>query len=91
MDAGADKDAVNNSGRNAFQIAVSIGEYGCIAMLKNHLPLRDVERFSSDNDSHPGPSIPAKLVKPVHQLITTTDIHPVKVTLSLYCIWFLYS
>ena len=83
LDAGADKDAVNNSGRTAFQIAVSIGQYDCIAMVKNHLALQDVERFSSNNGSHPGhPSIPAKLVKPVHQLITTTNIHPVKVEIT---------
>ena len=79
LDAGADKDAVNSSNRNAFQIAVSIGQYDCIAVLKNHLPLQDVERFISDNDSCPISSIPAKLVKPVHQLITTVNIHPVKV------------
>lgn len=83
LDAGADKGAVNNSGRNAFQIAVSIGQYGCIAIIKNHLPPQDVERFSSDNDSHPGPTIPANLVKPVHQLITTTSIHPVKLIQEL--------
>jgi len=77
LEAGADKDALNNMYRNAFQVAVSLGQYGCIGVLKNFMPLQDVEHHCS------GKGLPAHLVKPVHQLITTTDIHPVKVSIVL--------
>ncbi|XP_065886401.1 ankyrin repeat and MYND domain-containing protein 2-like isoform X2 [Dysidea avara] len=80
LEAGADKDAFNNMHRNAFQVAVSLGQYGSIGVLKNFMPLKDVKRYCSGKGF---PSLPTHLVKPVYQLVTTTDIHPVKLILEL--------
>ena len=61
-------------------ISVSTGQYECVQLINNYFSLSDLEEYTKPQGVGQKPRLQSSSVSYLHRLITTTHIHPVKVS-----------
>nr|XP_023965469.1 ankyrin repeat and MYND domain-containing protein 2 [Chrysemys picta bellii] len=81
LEAGAETDAVNSVGRTAAQMAAFVGQHDCVTIINNFFPRERLDYYTKPQGLDKEPKLPVKLAGPLHKIITTTNLHPVKIVL----------
>lgn len=81
LEAGAETDVVNSVGRTASQMAAFVGQYDCVAIINNFFPRERLDYYTKPQGLDKEPKLPPKLAGPLHKIITTTNLHPVKIVM----------
>ncbi|KAG8537680.1 hypothetical protein GDO81_024085, partial [Engystomops pustulosus] len=79
LEAGADTDVVNSVGRTAAQMAAFVGQHDCVTVINNFFPREKLDYYTKPQGLSKEPKLPVKLAGPLHKIITTTNLHPVKI------------
>lgn len=79
LEAGADTDATNSVGRTAAQMAAFVGQHDCVTVINNFFPREKLDYYTKPQGLSKEPKLPVKLAGPLHKIITTTNLHPVKI------------
>nr|KAF6417827.1 ankyrin repeat and MYND domain containing 2 [Rousettus aegyptiacus] len=78
LEAGAETDVVNSVGRTAAQMAAFVGQHDCVTVINNFFPRERLDYYTKPQGLDKEPKLPPKLAGPLHKIITTTNLHPVK-------------
>nr|KAF6468902.1 ankyrin repeat and MYND domain containing 2 [Molossus molossus] len=78
LEAGAETDVVNSVGRTAAQMAAFVGQHDCVTVINNFFPRERLNYYTKPQGLDTEPKLPPKLAGPLHKIITTTNLHPVK-------------
>uniref|UniRef100_A0A8C6UY12 Ankyrin repeat and MYND domain containing 2b n=1 Tax=Neogobius melanostomus TaxID=47308 RepID=A0A8C6UY12_9GOBI len=81
LDAGAEIDLVNSVGRTAAQMAAFVGQHDCVTVINNFFSRARLDIYTRPQGVDPEPMLPAGLAGPLHKIIMTTNINPVKIVL----------
>nr|XP_033786852.1 ankyrin repeat and MYND domain-containing protein 2 isoform X2 [Geotrypetes seraphini] len=81
LEAGADTDAINSVGRTAAQMAAFVGQHDCVMVINNFFPRERLDYYTKSQGLDIEPKLPIKLAGPLHKIITTTNLHPVKIVM----------
>ncbi|XP_026562150.1 ankyrin repeat and MYND domain-containing protein 2 isoform X3 [Pseudonaja textilis] len=81
LEAGAEIDVVNSVGRTAAQMAAFVGQHDCVTVINNFFPREKLNYYTKPQGLDKEPKLPIKLAGPLHKIITTTNLHPVKIVL----------
>ncbi|XP_052594306.1 ankyrin repeat and MYND domain-containing protein 2 isoform X1 [Peromyscus californicus insignis] len=81
LEAGAETDVVNSVGRTAAQMAAFVGQHDCVAIINNFFPRERLDYYTKPQGLDKEPKLPPKLAGPLHKIITTTNLHPVKIVM----------
>ncbi|NXT36408.1 ANKY2 protein, partial [Pelecanoides urinatrix] len=81
LEAGAETDVVNSVGRTAAQMAAFVGQHDCVTVINNFFPRERLDYYTKPQGLDKEPKLPVKLAGPLHKIITTTNMHPVKIAL----------
>ncbi|XP_048366893.1 ankyrin repeat and MYND domain-containing protein 2 isoform X2 [Sphaerodactylus townsendi] len=81
LEAGAETDVVNSVGRTAAQMAAFVGQHDCVTVINNFFPRKKLDYYTKPQGLDKEPRLPVKLAGPLHKIITTTNLHPVKIVL----------
>lgn len=79
LEAGAETDAVNSVGRTAAQMAAFVGQHDCVTIINNFFPRERLDYYTKPQGLDKDPKLPVKLAGPLHKIIITTNLHPVKI------------
>ncbi|XP_044150378.1 ankyrin repeat and MYND domain-containing protein 2 [Bufo gargarizans] len=79
LEAGADTDAINSVGRTAAQMAAFVGQHDCVTVINNFFPREKLDYYTKPQGLSKEPKLPVKLAGPLHKIITTTNLHPLKI------------
>ncbi|KAM3929682.1 ankyrin repeat and MYND domain-containing protein 2 [Leptodactylus fuscus] len=79
LEAGADTDVVNSVGRTAAQMAAFVGQHDCVTVINNFFPREKLDYYTKPQGLSKEAKLPVKLAGPLHKIITTTNLHPVKI------------
>jgi ankyrin repeat and MYND domain-containing protein 2 len=83
LESGANIYAVNSVGRTALQMAAFVGQHEAVTLINNFVPQREVEYFTKINGLEKEPKLKPKLLQPLCQFLRQTNIHPIRIILSL--------
>uniref|UniRef100_A0A2K6SJW1 Ankyrin repeat and MYND domain containing 2 n=1 Tax=Saimiri boliviensis boliviensis TaxID=39432 RepID=A0A2K6SJW1_SAIBB len=83
LEAGADTDVVNSVGRTAAQMAAFVGQHDCVTIINNFFPRERLDYYTKPQGLDKEPKLPPKLAGPLHKIITTTNLHPVKIVMLI--------
>uniref|UniRef100_A0A8C4ZJT8 MYND-type domain-containing protein n=1 Tax=Gadus morhua TaxID=8049 RepID=A0A8C4ZJT8_GADMO len=81
LDAGAETDVVNSVGRTAAQMAAFVGQHDCVTVINNFFSRAGLDYYTKPQGLEKEPKLPPKLAGPLHKLIMSTNLHPVKMVL----------
>ncbi|CAM4633061.1 unnamed protein product [Leuciscus chuanchicus] len=81
LDAGAETDLVNSVGRTAAQMAAFVGQHNCVTVIRNFFSRARLEYYTRPQGLEREPKLPAKLAGPLHKIIMTTNLNPVKMVM----------
>ncbi|XP_023400149.1 ankyrin repeat and MYND domain-containing protein 2 isoform X2 [Loxodonta africana] len=81
LEAGAETDIVNSVGRTAAQMAAFVGQHDCVTIINNFFPRERLDYYTKPQGLDKEPKLPPKLAGPLHKIITTTNLHPVKIVM----------
>ncbi|XP_072506926.1 ankyrin repeat and MYND domain-containing protein 2 [Notamacropus eugenii] len=81
LEAGADTDVVNSVGRTAAQMAAFVGQHDCVTVINNFCPRERLDYYTKPQGLEKEPRLPPKLAGPLHKMVTTTNLHPVKIVM----------
>ncbi|XP_043397052.1 ankyrin repeat and MYND domain-containing protein 2 isoform X2 [Chelonia mydas] len=81
LEAGAETDVVNSVGRTAAQMAAFVGQHDCVTIINNFFPRERLDYYTKPQGLDKEPKLPVKFAGPLHKIITTTNLHPVKIVL----------
>uniref|UniRef100_A0A096NF32 Ankyrin repeat and MYND domain containing 2 n=1 Tax=Papio anubis TaxID=9555 RepID=A0A096NF32_PAPAN len=81
LEAGAETDVVNSVGRTAAQMAAFVGQHDCVTIINNFFPRERLDYYTKPQGLDKEPKLPPKLAGPLHKIITTTNLHPVKIVM----------
>ncbi|XP_063041192.1 ankyrin repeat and MYND domain-containing protein 2-like [Engraulis encrasicolus] len=81
LDAGAETDQVNSVGRTAAQMAAFVGQHDCVTMINNFFSRERLEYYTRPQGQELEPKLPPKLAAPLHKIIMTTNLNPVKMVM----------
>ncbi|KAI1902427.1 hypothetical protein AGOR_G00044650 [Albula goreensis] len=81
LDAGAETDAVNSVGRTAAQMAAFVGQHDCVTVINNFFSRARLEYYTQPQGQDSEPKLPPKLAGPLHRIIMTTNLNPVKMVM----------
>ncbi|XP_005997594.1 ankyrin repeat and MYND domain-containing protein 2a isoform X2 [Latimeria chalumnae] len=81
LEAGAKTDVVNSVGRTAAQMAAFVGQHDCVTVINNFFSRESLDYYTKSQGLDKEPRLPPKLAGPLHKIITTTNLHPVKIVL----------
>ena len=59
---------------------MSTGQHECVQLINNYFSLGDLEEYTKPQGVDQKPRLQSSSVSYLHRLITTTHIHPVKVS-----------
>lgn len=79
LEAGADTDVVNSVGRTAAQMAAFVGQHDCVTVINNFFPREKLDYYTKPQGLSKEPKLPVKLAGLLHKIITTTNLHPVRI------------
>nr|KAF6319150.1 ankyrin repeat and MYND domain containing 2 [Myotis myotis] len=83
LEAGAETDVVNSVGRTAAQMAAFVGQHDCVTVINNFFPRERLDYYTKPQGLDKEPKLPPKLAGPLHKVITTTNLHPVKIVMLI--------
>ncbi|CAM4520497.1 ankyrin repeat and MYND domain-containing protein 2 [Caretta caretta] len=83
LEAGAETDVVNSVGRTAAQMAAFVGQHDCVTIINNFFPRERLDYYTKPQGLDKEPKLPVKFAGPLHKIITTTNLHPVKIVLLI--------
>ncbi|XP_068179629.1 ankyrin repeat and MYND domain-containing protein 2a [Antennarius striatus] len=81
LDAGAETDVVNSVGRTAAQMAAFVGQHDCVTVINNFFSRSRLDYFTRPQGLEKEPKLPPKLAGPLHKVIMSTNLNPVKMVL----------
>ncbi|KAG5264274.1 hypothetical protein AALO_G00251900 [Alosa alosa] len=81
LDAGAETDQVNSVGRTAAQMAAFVGQHDCVTMINNFFSGMKLDYYTRPQGLEREPKLPPKLAAPLHKIIMTTNLNPVKMVM----------
>ncbi|KAL4646835.1 ankyrin repeat and MYND domain-containing protein 2 isoform X1 [Arapaima gigas] len=81
LDAGAETDAVNSVGRTAAQMAAFVGQHDCVTVINNFFSRSKLDYYTKAQGLEKEPKLPPKLAGPLHKVIMTTNLNPVKIVM----------
>ncbi|XP_037119431.1 ankyrin repeat and MYND domain-containing protein 2-like isoform X2 [Syngnathus acus] len=81
LDAGAETDLVNSVGRTAAQMAAFVGQHDCVTVINNFFSRARLEYYTRPQGLEREPKLPPGLAGPLHKIIMTTNLNPVKIVL----------
>nr|XP_061809014.1 ankyrin repeat and MYND domain-containing protein 2-like [Nerophis lumbriciformis] len=81
LDAGAETDLVNSVGRTAAQMAAFVGQHDCVTVINNFFSRASLEYYTRPQGLEREPKLPASLAGPLHKIIMTTNLNPVKIVM----------
>ncbi|KAG7268161.1 hypothetical protein CRUP_002165 [Coryphaenoides rupestris] len=81
LDAGAETDVVNSVGRTAAQMAAFVGQHDCVTVINNFFSRARLDYYSKPQGLETEPKLPPKLAGPLHKIIMSTNLNPVKMVL----------
>nr|XP_057903112.1 ankyrin repeat and MYND domain-containing protein 2-like isoform X2 [Doryrhamphus excisus] len=81
LDAGADTDMVNSVGRTAAQMAAFVGQHDCVTVINNFFSRARLEYYTRPQGLEREPKLPPGLAGPLHKIIMTTNLNPVKIVM----------
>ncbi|XP_029975996.1 ankyrin repeat and MYND domain-containing protein 2-like [Salarias fasciatus] len=81
LDAGADTDLVNSVGRTAAQMAAFVGQHECVTVINNFFSRARLEYYTRPQGQESEPQLPPRLAEPLHRIIMTTNLNPVKIVM----------
>lgn len=58
---------------------VILGQHDCVTIINNFFPRERLDYYTKPQGLDKEPKLPVKLAGPLHKIITTTNMHPVKV------------
>lgn len=79
LDAGAETEMVNSVGRTAAQMAAFVGQHDCVTVITNFFSRAKLEYYTKPQGLEKEPRLPPRLAGPLHKVIMTTNLNPVKV------------
>lgn len=82
LDSGASTAAVNSVGRTTSAMAAFVGQHKVVAIINNYVPKEEIEAYTKPQ-SKSSPSLPFFLVDPVHSLVRTINVHPVRLIFAV--------
>ncbi|XP_062846814.1 ankyrin repeat and MYND domain-containing protein 2-like [Trichomycterus rosablanca] len=83
LDAGAETDPVNSVGRTAAQMAAFVGQHDCVTVINNFFSRTRLEYYTRPQGVEMEPILPPKLAGPLHKIIMTTNLNPVKMVMMV--------
>ncbi|KAB5530882.1 hypothetical protein PHYPO_G00134480 [Pangasianodon hypophthalmus] len=83
LDAGAETDLVNSVGRTAAQMAAFVGQHDCVTVINNFFSRTRLEYYTRPQGLEKEPILPPKLAGPLHKIIMTTNLNPVKMVMMV--------
>ncbi|KAK3532441.1 hypothetical protein QTP86_018089, partial [Hemibagrus guttatus] len=83
LDAGAETDLVNSVGRTAAQMAAFVGQHDCVTVINNFFSRTRLEYYTRPQGVEKEPILPPKLAGPLHKIIMTTNLNPVKMVMMV--------
>lgn len=83
LEAGAKTDAVNSVGRTAAQMAAFVGQHDCVTIINNFFSRESLDYYTRPQGLETEARLPAQLAAPLHRIILTTNLNPVKVLLMV--------
>ncbi|TDH04457.1 hypothetical protein EPR50_G00152290 [Perca flavescens] len=81
LDAGAETEMVNSVGRTAAQMAAFVGQHDCVTVITNFFSRAKLEYYTKPQGLEKEPRLPPRLAGPLHKVIMTTNLNPVKIVL----------
>ncbi|CAL9706404.1 unnamed protein product [Knipowitschia caucasica] len=81
LDAGAETDVVNSVGRTAAQMAAFVGQHDCVTVINNFFSRARLDYYTKPQGLEKEPKLPTKLAGPLHKVIMSTNLNPVKMVL----------
>ncbi|XP_041810749.1 ankyrin repeat and MYND domain-containing protein 2-like [Chelmon rostratus] len=81
LDAGAEIDLVNSVGRTAAQMAAFVGQHDCVTVINNFFSRARLEYYTRPQGLEREPKLPSRLAAPLHKIIMTTNLNPVKIVM----------
>ncbi|CAG13461.1 unnamed protein product, partial [Tetraodon nigroviridis] len=81
LDEGAETEPVNSVGRTAAQMAAFVGQHDCVTLINNFFSRARLEVFTRPQGQEQEARLPPKLAGPLHKIIMTTNLNPVKMVL----------
>ncbi|XP_068560525.1 ankyrin repeat and MYND domain-containing protein 2-like [Cebidichthys violaceus] len=81
LDAGAEKNLVNSVGRTAAQMAAFVGQHDCVTVINNFFSRERLEYYTRPQGLESEPRLPPRLAGPLHKIIMTTNLNPVKIVM----------
>ncbi|XP_056275519.1 ankyrin repeat and MYND domain-containing protein 2-like isoform X1 [Pseudoliparis swirei] len=81
LDARAEKDLVNSVCRTAAQMAAFVGQHDCVTVINNFFSLARLEYYTKPQGVEREPRLPPRLAGPLHKIIMTTNLNPVKIVM----------
>ncbi|TRY98529.1 hypothetical protein DNTS_025149 [Danionella cerebrum] len=78
LNAGAETTSVNSVGRTAAQMAAFVGQHKCVTVINNFFSREKLEYYTRPQGEETEPKLPPKLAEPLHKIIMTTNLSPVK-------------
>ncbi|KAK5854538.1 hypothetical protein PBY51_004724 [Eleginops maclovinus] len=81
LDAGAEADHVNSVGRTAAQMAAFVGQHDCVTVINNFFSLEKLEYYTKPHGLEREPRLPPTLAGPLHKIIMTSNLNPVKIVM----------
>uniref|UniRef100_A0A3P8SGU6 Ankyrin repeat and MYND domain containing 2 n=1 Tax=Amphiprion percula TaxID=161767 RepID=A0A3P8SGU6_AMPPE len=83
LDAGAETDLVNSVGRTAAQMAAFVGQHDCVTVINNFFSRARLEYYTRPQGQEKEPKLPPRLAGPLHKIIMTTNLNPVKIVMMV--------
>ncbi|KAF0047711.1 hypothetical protein F2P81_001344 [Scophthalmus maximus] len=81
LDAGAETDLMNSVGRTAAQMAAFVGQHDCVTVINNFFSRARLEYYTRPQGLDREPKLPQSLAGPLHKIIMTTNLNPVKIVM----------
>lgn len=86
LDSGASTSAVNSVGRTASAMAAFVGQHKVVAIINNFVPKEEIEAYTRKDekkDEKKEALLPYYLVDPVHTLVRSINVHPVRLIFAI--------
>lgn len=81
--AGANPVAVNSVHRTPAQMAAFVGNKSVVQTINNFIPKAEIEYYTKCHDQQTEPYLPMVLADNFHRLVMITNLHPVKIALTV--------
>lgn len=81
--AGANPIAVNSVHRTPAQMAAFVGNKSVVQAINNFIPKAEIEYYTKCHDQQTEPYLPMVLADNFHKLVMITNLHPVKIALTV--------